>query len=357
MSCPVRSYPLRKPPHHRVPIPRWKLSLPGACQRVFITYVGLQQHGVNPGAISARSEVLKAIQNWLQSNDGLIVSERLQVIDGHDIPGSTIWVCYWTDLAAKGSRFNSLDLLQIYSVLDTSIRETIGIWQESFATDVSRLETNYSGLDYLPGLAKLDGAETEEHSLSTYWGAARDRIPDSAHDLFVRATNLQRPDRPFTGIGEHLIGTNHHNLVHIRSGQWWANCEQQEADAYEKKLEPRLRAGLDYLCKNSETTGAMGLRYLRNSMASGETNDGEEKESCGAGFFANLEDLENWAKTHPSHLHVWRGALSHYKEFGDHRRFRTWHEVCVIREGDATFEYINCTPVTGVMRSVPLQKK
>ncbi|KAI8939822.1 hypothetical protein NX059_003560 [Plenodomus lindquistii] len=250
-----------------------------------------------------------------------------------------------------------LDLSQIYNTLHESDRAKIGIWQESFATDICRLETNYSGPDYVPGLARLPGARTEEHTLSTYWGAARDRIPDSAYDLFPRFEEMERLSNVHPGFGEHLVGTNHNNMVHIRSGQWWANCGQQEADAYEKKLEPTLRAGWAYLCDNSIQTGAMGLRYLRNSSVPGIVDEREQKESCGAGFFANLEDLENWAKSHPSHLKIWRGALSHYKEFGEYRRFRTWHEVCIIRESDARFEYINCEPGTGVMRSVRLQNK
>ena len=90
----------------------------------------------------------------------------------------------------------------------------------------------------------------------------------------------------------------------------------------------------------------------------GDEEDGggvvPKKESCGAGFFANLEDLENWAKSHGSHLKIWRGALAHYKVFGEDRRFRTWHEVCVVGEGDATFEYVNCAPSKGVIESVPL---
>ncbi|KAF2846060.1 hypothetical protein T440DRAFT_472212 [Plenodomus tracheiphilus IPT5] len=354
MSCPVRIHPLRKPPNHRVPIPRWKLSLPESCHRVFTTYVGLQQHDFGTGTTGARWDIINAIQDWLRSNEESIVWESFSVIDGHDVEESPIWVCYFADTSQDRVHV-PLDLSQIHSRLDSSVRDAIGIWQESFATEVSRLETNYSGLDYLPGLARLQGAQTDEHTLSTYWGAARDRIPDSAHDLFPRSSNTERPSDPPVGLGQHLMGTNHNNLVHIRSGQWWENCGQQEADAYEKKLEPTLRAGLEYLCNNTDQTGAMGLRYLRNSKTPGESKERKQKESCGAGFFANLEDLENWAKTHPSHLKIWRGALSHYKEFGDHRRFRTWHEVCVIREGNARFEYINCAPGTGVMRSMPLQ--
>jgi hypothetical protein len=143
--------------------------------------------------------------------------------------------------------------------------------------------------------------------------------------------------------------------VHIRSGQWWENCNKTETSAYEVKLEPTLRKGLQYLNDNAKETGAMGLRYLRNTDIDKPLVDYGRKETCGAGFFANLEDLENWAKTHSSHLAIWRGAMAHYKAFPDNRMFRTWHEVSVIKEGDAIFEYVNCTQGTGVMGATHLQ--
>jgi hypothetical protein len=154
-----------------------------------------------------------------------------------------------------------------------------------------------------------------------------------------------------------LTGTNHNNIVHIRSGQWWEPCTQTETDAYEQKLEPTLRKGLAYLNTHAAETGAMGLRYLRNTTASDPLHDHGRKETCGAGFFANLEDLETWAKTHSSHLAIWRGAMAHYKAFPDNRLFRTWHEVSVVKQGEARWEYVNCTAGTGVMGSTVLDKQ
>jgi len=117
-----------------------------------------------------------------------------------------------------------------------------------------------------------------------------------------------------------------------------------------------LQQGLKYLHENSTETGALSIQYLRNEDVQSPCGSKEErKESCGAGFFANLEDLEHWAKSHASHLKIYGGALAHYKAFGDERRFRTWHEVSVINEGDAMFEYVNCSPETGVISSLPLQ--
>ncbi|KAM5354258.1 hypothetical protein ACJ41O_000908 [Fusarium nematophilum] len=345
-----RTYPLNKPPNHRPPIPRWQLVLQGASV-VHTAYIGIQQHSTNEGATQARAQAGDAVKQWLGQDtpDRPAASESFLLIDGNYARGAEIWVCYWLDEVKFKEGLGRLSLAGIYSNIPSPGREGIGLWMESFSTQVSRLETNYSGLDYLPGLARLPGTTTAEHTLSAYWGAARDRIPDSAHDLFapVHVTPLQTVPR---GVGEHLMGSNHHNLVHIRSGQFWENCGPAESTSYEEKLEPTLEAGLQYLWDNPIDSGAIGLRYLRNRAEC----DGPRRETCAAGFFTSLGSLEEWAKTHRSHLAIFRGALAHAKVFGDDRKFRTWHEVSVLKEGDARFEYVNCVPETGVIRFVRL---
>ena len=65
--------------------------------------------------------------------------------------------------------------------------------------------------------------------------------------------------------------------------------------------------GMQYLWDNPEDTGTLGLRFLQNV----DKNDRMIKETCGAGFFRNLADLEIWSSTHPSHLAIFVGALAH----------------------------------------------
>ncbi|KAF4955191.1 hypothetical protein FGADI_4773 [Fusarium gaditjirri] len=353
MSCPARTYALRKPEGHKLPIPRWHLALPDDATHVCTAYIGVQNHSDTQDAGVARDEAIEAIQAWVNSDTGPAAFETFAVIDGCDVQESTIWVCYWSDKMKYEKGLEDLSLKSIYAQLPETGRASVGIWREAFITEFPRLETNYSGLDYLPGVARLPGASFPEHTLSAYWGAARDRIPSSAYDLFP----LSNPTPPVTvprGIGQYLIGTNAENVAHIRSGQFWENCGQQEADSYNNRLEPTLHSGLRYLWENLPDTGALGLRYLRNQDPSlKETRP--RKESCGAGFFTNLEALEIWAKSHRSHLAIYRGALTHYKTFGDERKFRTWHEVSVLRAGDARFEYLNCVPKTGVIRGVTLK--
>jgi hypothetical protein len=354
MSCPVRTYPFRKPKNHRVPVPRWTLSLPEDVKHIYTSYIGVQQHNDEDETEQVAARAISVIQQWLAQDDGPATYESFVVLDDNDAKDVAVWVCYWSDASKYQSSMAELSLPSLHDNLARSSRSSIGLWRESFTTNPSRLETNYSGLDYLPGLARLSGADTVEHTLSAYWGAARDRIPDSAHDLFPRPEHqdLMQADVVEDGNDKHLLGTNHSNLVHIRSGQWWQSCGQIESDAYTQKLEPTLRSGLSYLQSNPQDTGAIALRYLQNTSLPHDSNARELQESCGAGFFRNLEDLEKWAHTHPSHLKIYKGAMAHYKEFGNQRRFRTWHEVSVIGEGEAEFEYVNCDLEAGVARGI-----
>lgn len=360
MSCPVRTYPLRRPINHRPPIPRWHLVLGDGIDRVFTAYVGVQQHSRDSLSNAAASKLVAAINECLNQENGHapLAFETFTVIDGDDKPGAYVWVCYWDDEAMYNKSINNLDLGQLLTSLSSVEQHSVGIWCERFSTRVSRLETNYSGLDYLPGLARVPGTKTKEHTLSAYWGAARDRIPESAHNRFNQEEDsITRPPSSVPpALGQHLVGTNYENLVHIRSGQFWENCGPDETESYEMKLEPTLRQGLKYLWENPLKTGTIGLRFLRNTdleLANGR----QSKETCGAGFFRSLADLEAWAEKHKSHLAIYLGAIKHAKLFGAERKLRTWHEVSVLKRGEAHFEYLNCIPNTGAIRFLDLQNQ
>ena len=125
--------------------------------------------------------------------------------------------------------------------------------------------------------------------------------------------------------------------------------------------------GMVYLWEHPDETGTLGLRWLRNVAPSTPDSgtdcnttartDGQAKirpinETCGAGFFRNLRDLEVWSSTHASHMAIFAGAHAHAREWGPDRKFMTWHEVSVLKAGEAAWEYVNCNPQTGVIRYV-----
>ncbi|KAK0385485.1 hypothetical protein NLU13_6665 [Sarocladium strictum] len=328
----ARRYPLAKPPNHSPPVPRWQLVFPPDRTTVFTAYVGVQTH---PGSVDttleSKRQAASEIESWISAapDDGPIAVERFVCLRGSDMPGSSVWVCYWDCEDSFKRSIARLDLSSLHDRLSVESRSHVGLWYEAFASAIARLETNYTGIDYLPGLARLPGTSTEEHKLTAYWGAARDRIPNAAFDRF------DKPDKPLysifsaeTASWELLKGSNNENVVHIRSGQFWEECGPEEASSYEGRLEPALESGLRYLWEHPAETGAI--------------------ETCVTGFFESLSSLEQWAHTHKSHLAIYHGAMNHAKKFGSVRKFRTWHEVSVLGKNASMFQYLNCVPGTGV---------
>ena len=298
MACPVRKYPLKQPAEWKPPVPRWQLVFPDETSSIQTLYLGAQHHSF--GASPAFDEATSSIEKWLadlRNPDKDVapnVIDQFLVETGHDLPYTRVWTCYWMKQSSFDLALSRLDLLEIHRSLQE--RASIGLWTESFVTPVSRLETNYAGLHEHPGLASLPSTKREEHKLSAYWGATRDRLPDSAKDLFempgtrqqkntdedlhpyetlpneASEPTLQPPNPPPKGIGEHLKGTNYDNVVHIRSGQCWNQCPEDEKEAYESNLQKSLMKGMQYLWDNAIYTGTLGLRWLRNIASPSEAS-------------------------------------------------------------------------------------
>lgn len=329
-------------------MPRWTLKLPDTVSHVHTVYVGVQSRSPD-SEVSRKAE--QEIASRLNSERNLNPAmDTFRVTNGFDLIDTKVWVVYHTQEEEFHSTLSRLNLRQIWSDLGSD-KDHIGLWRESFSAPVQRLETNYARLDHKPGLAQLPGIEQPAHELTAYWGAGRDRIPDSAHDLFPTPDNVKRPDPPPKGLGQHLLGENYSNMCHIRSGQWWEQCDDEERAAYEHDLEPALMGGMRFLWEHPEETGTIGLRFMQN------LNERDEpiRETCGAGFHRNWADLERWSSRHPSHLKIFNGAIGHAKRFGENRKFMTWHEVWILKQGDAKFEYVNCDPKTGVLKWVDMR--
>ena len=282
-----RKYPLIQPKGWRAPVTRYKLVLPQTLMSIDVAYIGIQQHlqDVVESTSGSFQKAVHRIESWMtEGNNRPAAVDTFNLVAGHDVPKSRVWVCYWTTTTSDrdetpvssptgqeqhtqpsvSAKLAMLDLVHLYSTLADP---KIGLWLESFTCPPSRFETNYAGLHERPGFAAL-GHDREEHNLSAYWGAARDRIPDSSTDKFELPSSTQSttssssnvdldvppidPPKPTPrGLGQRLTGTNYDNMVHIRSGQCWAQCPADEEQGYLTELEPTLMAGMQYLWDNA----------------------------------------------------------------------------------------------------------
>lgn len=385
-----RRYPLNQPECWTVKYPRWTLQLPDDVNEVSIAYVGIQAASEEEAITALHKHIILESQakvaslieeRILKRSDQSSPKEweRFYVESGYDIPDTEVYVFYWTSRLTARSALERLDLQHLLEDLDCEEASTIGVWIESFTVPKDRFETIYSGNDYQPGVASLKNSSQVPHTFTGYWGAARDRIPASCDNTFQPQFTAPAPNFTKDSKNRIIRGHNHDVLLHIRSGQYWEICLEEERQAYESMIEPLLRKGMKYLEDNAEATGNFGLRFMRNITPNrrlrlresfkgglysdatliqrddGKTGTEKRLETCVAGFFRSLKDLEMWAATHRTHHKIFHGIHAHSLRFGKQTsKVRTWHEVGILNPGEVEFEYINCHPRTGLLPFVEI---
>ncbi|KAH8806137.1 heme-containing dehydratase protein [Xylogone sp. PMI_703] len=365
-----RIYPLKQPQDWKPKFPRWMLQLPDEVEHLSICYVGVQANQpftnddvnhLKPRISEQQKYAVELVENWLSHGCGAFgpkLWEKFYVESGYDVPETVVWVLYWVNEVTFREALARLNLEEISRSLPT-----IGLWREAFTVPEERFETVYSGPDYQPGLASLPGASQVPHNFTGYWGAARDRLPASARELFRKEKEPQHPDTEKPTKGKIFCGNNDDVMVHIRSGQFWERCNLEEREAYEANLEPVLRQGMKYVELNAFESGDYGLRFMRNlttnRLLQAEQTEPilgrQRRETSVAGFYRSLGDLERWASSHQTHHKIFHGVHKHALQFGQGNfKFRSWHEVCILHPGEASFEYVNCEPRTGLLPFVDI---
>ena len=211
----------------------------------------------------------------------------------------TVFMAYWVDPAVYDRWRDRCGVL-----------ERPGVYCETAIIPADRWETIAGTKRPLPGVRNLTSVDLTE--LHDYWGAARDRMAASAEDPFEAAQGSPLPA----------------NLCLIRSGQKWDECLDDERTLYFTDIEPKLRAGIDFLANNPDT-GCISSRFLRE-----QTIDGEDLESTSfVGWFEDLASLEAWSRSHSTHLAIFHSFLSTVQLLGRPPKLRLWHEVSVLPEG------------------------
>ncbi|KAK4936574.1 hypothetical protein LTR10_022561 [Elasticomyces elasticus] len=309
-----RVYPLQRPVGHKVLNPRWTVKFPEEVKYVCTLYMSIQLHENDQTVRAIAEQNVEQLLNEAGPNAPATI-EVYWVTAGSDVVTSRVWIAHWTRVEAFCAKIKQFDFLRTWHDLGPS-KARIGLWREQF-----------------PGLARLPNVSQAAHDTTEYWGAGRDRIKLSSHDLFETSSELGKLAVYPKGFAQRLTGFNYDNMCHIRSGQYWELCSNQEREAYETDLQKKLMKGMQYLWEHPEETGTIGLRFGRKVDEDGRLL----RETSAMGFHRNWADLEQWSSRHPSHLAIFTGAMKHNKRFGDARRFMTWQEVSILKAGEAKF--------------------
>jgi hypothetical protein len=331
-GCPARLYPLRRPEGHAPPIPRYSAVLPQQ-DKVAVLFMGVQStdaaalREVSFDGLKAGGEAAPVYVDYATFTDPQGYLNRVAAL-------------YWLK-AADFSAWSKQPAIGEWRARIAGL-SPIGLWWEPVAVAADYMET-IAFKEYLRGFSgcPVGFANTEG---TGYWGAARDRIPAAAYDLFDGADVVAEPDAAATKIPYRKIQPPK-NMTVIRSGVTWEHCEGEQLKDYQERIRPALDAGMEYLRTNPRDTGCFALRQVGCVSPTGD----ELAEGYSLGAFVSLGHLESWAKDHPSHLAIYTRALAARKKYQEKLQLRTYNEIFIVDANNPPFEYFNCHPRTGLL--------
>jgi aldoxime dehydratase len=324
-----RTQPRRMREGHAPPYPSFVARNRPEVQQVVMAYLGLQFHGEQPP--------LDVLDDALAMPDGPRHHDRAR----HTLPDGTaeiVSIAYWDDPAT----FDRWYAAHRDSWLGDAARDGAGRWAEILRPTVADHETLFSSLGRPEGVAVLAGGFSGEVQEHAYWGGMRDRIPLAQTDPLA-PTGAPVVERD----GGRVRIRPHAGVCLIRSGQDWTDTDGDERGMYLRDVEPVLRAGMDFLRDEGAAIGCLANRYL-TVLEDGRPVD----RTFGLSWWHSLDALERWAESHRTHVAIFGAAMRYLSSLGPAARLRLYHEVSVVPEGAALFEYVDCRPGTGVLRAL-----
>ncbi|WP_163271211.1 phenylacetaldoxime dehydratase family protein [Chelativorans alearense] len=317
------------------PYPSYVARHRPSVKSVVMAYFGLQFRPENAAASVAP---LAAIAEAFAAENGPGHWDRARCDDAEGFI-NVLSIAYWDDparfepwFAARGANWTG----------EEPAGERLGFFTEILKPAVERYETLFSASDRAEGVAVVaDGMSgtIREHA---YWGGMRDRIPLSQTDAMDSAGGPR-----IFAEGGRLRVIPHENICLIRSGQDWTDMEPEERRMYLEEVEPVLRAGMDFLSDEGLSCGCFANRYMQVIDAEGRLVE----KSFGMSWWKSLAALERWAESHPSHVAIFGAAMQYLSKLGPAAKLRLYHEVTVATADQQFFEYRNCHPKTGLLRT------
>lgn len=335
-----RIIPERKPQGHQPAAPRYTLRWQDPVETMVSDYYGMQKEGLTNDEQLA---FFTRVEASLTHPDGPSAHEVMRFTDESGQTNAVV-VAYWLD-ATKQARWSAAADYPRWFASSERLSGGAGYWRETIVVPYDRHETIYSGPNYRVGFARTPGATIESMTTNGYFGAARDRIPVSAIDPLDSPMAAAPPKpRAIDSRGRRLRVVTPHNMTALRSGQFWVGAGDEQEEDYRDNLQPKLMRGMNFLLDNKTDTGTLALRVMTNLNSDGS----ERAETSVLAYFLSLAKLEDWSKSHETHLDIYRHAIAMNRKFKEKREVVTWHE-CFILPAATAFEYVNCHPMTGVL--------
>jgi aldoxime dehydratase len=333
----TRSRHRRVPDDYQPPYPSFVARHRPAVGTVVMAYFGIQHAS---GASKGVPAALKSLEALFASANGPRHTDRAAFVDeaGYN---NTLSVAYWDDRAV-------FDLWFPVARAAWTGAEAAGFGKfiEVLSPSVNDYETLFSSLGRPEGVAVIADGMSGEVLEHAYWGGMRDRIP-------LSQTNEMAPAGAPAVVRERgcLRVKPHDNICLIRSGQDWSDTDAAERKMYLEDVEPVLREGMEFLRDQGLAIGCFANRYMTVLDGDGRPTE----KSYGMSWWKSLATLERWAESHPTHVRIFGAAMKYLSTLGPAAKLRLYHEVTVARAADQFFEYRDCHPGTGMLKSATVE--
>ncbi|MEO9468723.1 phenylacetaldoxime dehydratase family protein [Parasphingorhabdus sp.] len=330
--------PKQMPENWEPPVDAWQSAFDGGIEEVVFAYFGTQR----PKGVSA-SEFEDQFHTAFAGNSPPSFVTRAEYVDASGYEND-LFIAYWPGQAAFDAWWQGSTLKNWWQA---SERESgpHGFWREIFTVSTKRFETLHSSKcpTGVAHLAKEFGEPVREHN---YWGGMRDRVPDSAQDNFPSKIGDRLPEPKLApSHGQRLATKLPDNLCLIRSGQNWRDCSDEELETYLDVVKPKLTAAMAYLRDNPVESGCASCRLMDETALDGSL----AAQSFGLAMFISMEHLENWSKSHPTHLAIFGNFFKMVEKHEGQLDLKLWHEVLIIDGDKSLCEYVNCHANSGLL--------
>ena len=304
---------------------------------IVMAYFGIQHKQQIP------VDALEHIDQLIIQKNGPEAVDRAAFIDTKNYKNQ-VYICYWKDQSAFNQWMqNSFDAF--WQQTTENDFSDCGFWREIIGIPIDYFETLFPN-PQPAGVAQLSVSYTEPVQEHGYWGGMRDRIPASSRDEFAPEQESDLSVRnTMNTLGKRITVIAPGNLNLIRSAQDWSQSQGDERELYLKDVHPALIEGMDFLTNNPLETGCCYLRFMTELS---EDNQPQER-TFAMGMFLSIKHLEDWSKSHPTHLKIFDSFIEFAQKIGDNMTLNLWHEVSVLPRGAGDYQYINCHAQTGLI--------
>lgn len=326
------------------PFPAWTTRFAEDTNQVVMMYFGVQSKQ------QLNFQQLEAVINYLKQAQAPGYWTPAEYTDAQGFHHLVI-TAYWIDQVTFSHWFKESGFEAWWNASERE-QEQVGYFLEIACPKSTEFETIFSDRNSPEGVAHLSNTMSEEILEHGYYGSMRDRLPIAQTDSLTGSILGQEQLRSKSVHRIQIIGNDYLSL--IRSGQDWTETKADERALYLNDVEPILNRGMQFLRDEGLAEGCLNCRYM--TVLDPETGNVTDK-SFGLAYFQDLQHLEKWAKSHPTHVAIFGEFMKYVQRMNFQIKLKLFHEVISVPAQAQFFEYINCHPRTGLINAFNGDKK